>query len=92
MHLETEYEDKLSNLQNKIKKLESRNQYLEIELEQYKREEFPDPPPLSAQDSTGFDGMNSEYVANQLSTILGASISNVDPFFRTTNNVFIKNI
>ena len=90
LRLETEYEEKLAELQNKLKKLENKNQDLEIEMEQYKREEFPDPPSLSQQESQGWDGINSEYIANQLSTILGASISNVNPSSLEQSRMFLS--
>lgn len=93
LHLEQDYESKLNELESKLMKLQSKNQDLEIELEQYKREEFPDPPNLSQQDSSlSQAGFDSEYIANQLSTILGASISNVNPSALEQSRMFLSKI
>jgi len=92
LRLQSEYEEKLSAHQEKCYALEEQNKDLQCQLEQLKSIEFPDPPSLSAQDSTGFDGMNSEYIANQLSTILGASISNVNPSALQQSRVFLSRI
>ena len=93
LQIELEYESKLNELENKLMKLQSKNQDLEIELEQYKREEFPDPPDLSQQDSAlSQAGFDADYIASQLSTILGASISNVNPSALEQSRMFLSKI
>ena len=94
LQLEVEYESKLNELESKLIKLQSKNQDLEIELEQYKREEFPDPPNLSQQDSSALSqtGFDADYIASQLSTILGASISNINPSALEQSRMFLSKI
>jgi len=83
LRLQSRHEEEVAALLDALSKVEAKNEDLQTELEQYKREEFPDPPSsLSQRQSSDGGGgmmMNSEFILSQLSTILGASISNVHP-------------
>ena len=82
--MEKDHESLVQSLKNKVAELESRNEDLSIELTQYKREQLPDPPDITE--------MDSQYIASQLSTILGASISNVSPNALEQSRMFLSKI
>ena len=82
--MEKGHESLVQSLKKKVAELESRNEDLNIELTQYKREQLPDPPDISE--------MDSQYIASQLSTILGASISNVSPNALEQSRMFLSKI
>ena len=82
--MEKGHESLVQSLKSKVAELESRNEDLNIELTQYKREQLPDPPDISE--------MDSQYIASQLSTILGASISNVSPNALEQSRMFLSKI